>query len=191
MSYFEHTMFDILFYTNECYKKCLRTVDYYIGGVFYKKSLKAVANPEDPCLTYNIQKIVYHFNGLTRDIDIYELCFLKWNEDSFVEILYEYDNDDYIICSDKEQLENMQFFINNSKGLINDDRDIMAGVLYSENIETGNDITHIMKKYAGPNQDFYKSINIKFKKEWLPFNDDILIINKMAKKTIYKNKDTM
>jgi hypothetical protein len=65
----------------------------------------------------------------------------------------------------------------------------MVGILYAEDVYNKKNITTVIKKYAGPNQDFYKSCNIKFKKEWLPFYGNILIMDKMAKETIYKNGD--
>jgi hypothetical protein len=187
MSYFEICLFEIIFYTNEYYKKLTNTFNYYTGNI----KTHSVLNSNDFDFKYDIQKIVYNHENSKRDIDIYQLCFLHWQYNSFIEIYYECDNNDYIICSDKEQLDKIQFFTNNIEDLKNDNINVMDGILYAENIENKKDITYIIKKYAGPNQDFYKSINIKYKKEWLPFNGDISIMNKMAEKKVYKKGDNI
>jgi hypothetical protein len=191
MSYFEICLFEIIFYTNEYYKKLTNTFNYYTGKTKPQIKIHSVLNSNHFNFKYNIQKIVYNYDNSKRDIDIYQLCFLQWKYDSFVEIYYEYDNNDYIICVNEEQLYKIQFFTNDLEDLNNDNINIMDGILYAENIKNKKDITYLIKKYAGPNQDFYKSINLKYKKEWLPFDGDISIMNKMAETTIYKNGDSI
>jgi hypothetical protein len=190
MSYIEVCLFDILFYTNIYYKKLINTFDYYIYNTTpLLQKRKTKLNHID--LKYNIKKIIYHSDNSKRYIDIFQLCFLQWDDNSFAEIYYEYSNNDYIICSDKEQLNKIQFLTNDFDNLKDDSINVMNGILYAENVENEKDITYLIKKYAGPNQDFYKSINLKYKKKWLPFKGDILIINKMAEETVYKNGDSI
>ncbi len=177
-------------------KHIMQTVEYFIFSIIFQskcwyKSFVTYAN--DRLLQYmppgssddSIINITLVNDTSEQEIDIYELCFTKLDVNQFIRLTYQYDNEtEYIICFDEQNRHNANFL---EYEMVKND--LMTGILYAEDVNTNRDITALVKKYAGPNEDFYQSKGIQFKKEWLGIKGPIKIMNKLADEKIFKDND--